>query len=144
MQERAGDEQFVIYWTGRIRRAMRREFEARATDLQITVPQYRVLRRLWEGDGILTSLLTQDACTDSGTITGLLDRMEAKGLLRRERGTEDRRAVCVYLTDKGRSLQEPLMAVRDALNLKALEGFRPEEREHLLQALKQVCENLGG
>src|SRR6267142_2283263 len=86
-----------IFAIGRIRKAMRREFETRAAGLEITAAQFLVLRRLWEGDGVPTSVITRDVCSDGGTITGLLDRLEAKALIRRERSTEDRRAVRVFL-----------------------------------------------
>ena len=90
-----------VFWVSRIRKALRCEFEARAEALDITAAQFQVLRRLWQGDGIVTSTLTRDICSDGGTITGLLDRLEAKGLIRRERSAEDRRAVRVFLTQRG-------------------------------------------
>src|ERR1700681_1085438 len=95
-----------VFWIGRIRKALRCEFEARAEALDITASQLQVLCRLWQGDGILTSTLTRDICSDGGTITGLLDRLEAKALIRRERSAEDRRAVHVFLTSAGRELEQ--------------------------------------
>src|SRR5438045_825672 len=121
-----------IFWIGRIRKALRGEFEARAAELEITASQFQVLHRLWEGDGILTSALTRDICSDGGTITGLLDRLEAKGLIRRERSVEDRRAVQVFLTPAGRALQTPLMQILTALNEQALGGIQAEDRSRLL------------
>jgi MarR family transcriptional regulator, organic hydroperoxide resistance regulator len=132
-----------IFWIGRIRKALRGECEARAAELDITASQLQVLHRLWEGDGILTSALTRDICSDGGTITGLLDRLEAKGLIRRERNTHDRRAVQVFLTPTGRALKEPLMDILTAIDEQALEGFQPEERSQLLGALKRIGANLG-
>jgi DNA-binding MarR family transcriptional regulator len=132
-----------VFWIGRIRKALRCEFEARAAERDITASQLQVLHRLWEGDGILTSTLTRDICSDGGTITGLLDRLETKGLIRRERSAEDRRAVQVFLTPAGRELERPLMEILSALNEQALEGLGPEERSELLGALKRIGENLG-
>jgi len=132
-----------IFWIARIRKALRGEFEARAAALDITASQFQVLHRLWDGDGILTSTLTRDICSDGGTITGLLDRLEAKGLIRRERSADDRRAVQVFLTPAGRALQAPLMQVLTALNEQALEGFQARERAELLAALKRIGANLG-
>src|SRR5438876_9322023 len=132
-----------IFWIGRLRKALRGEFEARAAELDITAPQFQVLHRLWEGDGILTSALMRDICSDGGTITGLLDRLEAKGLIRRERSADDRRAVQVFLTPAGRALEVPLMGILTAINEQALESFRPEERSQLLGALKRIGANLG-
>src|SRR5438046_6145824 len=137
------NEDSVIFWIGRIRKALRGEFEARAAALDITVPQFQVLHRLWQGDGILTSVLTRDIASDGGTITGLLDRLEAKALIRRERCLEDRRAVRVFLAPAGRELEQPLMQILKALNEQALEGFSGVERAQLVTALKRVGVNLG-
>jgi DNA-binding MarR family transcriptional regulator len=132
-----------IHGIARIRKALRCEFEARAAGLGITATQFQVLRRLWQGDGILTSTLTRDICSDGGTITGLLDRLEAKALLRRERSSQDRRAVRVFLTPAGRELEQPLMEIVSAINELALEGFSPAERARLVCDLQRIGENLG-
>jgi DNA-binding MarR family transcriptional regulator len=137
------DKSNVIFWVGRIRKAVRCEFEARAEALDITASQLQVLHRLWQGDGILTSTLTRDIGSDGGTVTGLLDRLEAKALIRRERSAEDRRAVRVFLTPAGRELEQPLTGILSAINELALEGFSPDERSQLVDALRRVGENLG-
>ena len=137
------NESGFVFWVSRIRKALRCEFEARAEALDITASQFQVLRRLWEGDGILTSTLTRDICSDGGTITGLLDRLEAKTLIRRARSAEDRRAVRVFLTPAGRELERPLMQILSAINEQALEGFSPDDRRQLVDALQRVGENLG-
>ena len=131
-----------MIWIARIRKAMRCEFEARAAHLEITAAQCQVLRRLWEGDGIPTSVIGKEAGSDSGTITGLLDRLEMKGLIRRERCHADRRAVNVYLTDAGRALEQPLMQIISTVNEHALEGIDVRERAELLRMLARVGENL--
>jgi DNA-binding MarR family transcriptional regulator len=127
---------------GRIRKAIRREFEVRAAPLQITASQFQVLRRLWEGDGISTSVLTQEAGSDGGTVTGVLDRLECRGLIRRERSTEDRRAVRIWLTEEGRALEQPLMDIVIAINKKALTGLSTEQQTQLMLALGKVGSNL--
>jgi DNA-binding MarR family transcriptional regulator len=128
---------------GRIRKAIRREFDAEASQYDITVPQFLVLRRLWAGDGIHTCVLTRDASSDGGTITGVLDRLEAKELIRRERSAEDRRAVCIYLTDAGRELERPLLQIIDKINQRALKCLNQEESEKLLSMLRRIGEYLG-
>jgi DNA-binding MarR family transcriptional regulator len=132
-----------IFSLGRVLKALRREMEARAEALDITAAQFHVLHRLLRGDGILISELTRDICSDGGTVTGLLDRLEARGLIRRERSREDRRAVHVFLTPAGRELEAPLTAALKAVNAQALEGFTTEEQGSLLRGLGKVAENLG-
>ena len=59
------NESGFVFWVSRIRKALRCEFEARAEALDITASQFQVLRRLWEGDGILTSTLTRGVAAAS-------------------------------------------------------------------------------
>lgn len=136
------NETLFIAWIGRIRKALRREFEVRAAPLDITAAQFQVLKRLWMGDGIPTSQLTLDAGSDGGTVTGILDRLESRKLIRRERSTEDRRAVKIWLTEEGRSLQAPLMAIVNSINEQALDGLKAEERALLVKSLEKVSANL--
>ena len=126
----------------RIRKALRREFEMRAAALEITASQFQVLRSLWENDGVTTSALTQDASSDGGTVTGILDRLENRDLIRRERSTRDRRAVQIWLTDEGRALEEPLMEIINEINGLALDGLSERQQAQLVKALDKVRENI--
>jgi DNA-binding MarR family transcriptional regulator len=127
---------------GSIRRHLRRELEQAAVQHDITATQFQVLRRLWSGEGMNAQNLAKEAHLDAATMTGVLDRLEAKGLVRRVRHETDRRAVRVVLTDEGRALEKPLMAIVKKLNEHALLGFTPEEREVLFAMLDRVERNL--
>lgn len=74
-------------------------------ELELTYPQYLVLLVLWESDGISVSTLGERLSLDSGTLTPLLKRMEAAGLVLRQRSSEDERRVHVLLSPAGRALQ---------------------------------------
>lgn len=126
----------------RIRRAFRAQFEARAAALGITTPQYHVMARLWQGDGILTSVLAKDICVAGSTMTGVLDRLVAKGFIRRGTAANDRRVVEIWLTEEGRAMQEPLMQIINEINQTALEGFSKQQKQLFLQTLDQVGDNL--
>ena len=132
----------LLFWIGRIRKAVRREFDARAASLDITAAQVLVLKRLWEGDGILISVLTKEGGSDGGTVTGVLDRLESKALIRRERHQEDRRAVRIWLTDEGHALKTPVMEIVADINKKALFGLDKGQKKQLLETLTRVGENL--
>lgn len=133
---------YVALRIGRIRRALYREFEARVGAFCLTVPQYQMLNRLWDGDGILTSTLVADTSSDGATVTGIVDRLEARGLIRRERGRIDRRRVFLFLTPEGRALEGPVRSILLDLNEQALRGLDQEDREQLLTLLTRVEENL--
>ncbi len=132
-----------VFWIGRIRKALRRKFGEHVSISGITSAQFHLLYCLWQSDGVLTSELIATAGLDGGTITGVLDRLEAKGLIRRERSIADRRAIRIHLTQEGRNLERPVMqAVRD-VNRLALEGIAAGDRAQLIRALEQVGDNLG-
>ena len=74
-------------------------------ELGITYPQYLALLVLWERDGLSVSALGERLLLDSGTLTPLLKRLEASGLVSRLRAVEDERRVHITLTPAGRTLK---------------------------------------
>ncbi|HYZ31218.1 MAG TPA: MarR family transcriptional regulator [Crenalkalicoccus sp.] len=75
-------------------------------ELGLTYPQYLVMVVLWAEDGQTVGGIGDKLFLDSSTLTPLLKRLEAAGLVRRARCPEDERQVRVSLTDRGRALQE--------------------------------------
>lgn len=75
---------------------------------RITFTQFRALLLLSEEEGQTLSQLSRRLSRTRCAITGLVDRMEEKGLVRRKRSRRDRRQIHVTLTDKGRELAEEL------------------------------------
>ncbi|WP_213950023.1 MarR family transcriptional regulator [Luteibacter sp. dw_328] len=86
--------------------AMGKVYRQLLSGLDLTYPQYLVMLVLWEGDGITVSELGDRLFLDSATLTPLLKRLQAAGLVQRTRGTHDERQVIVTLTDEGRALRE--------------------------------------
>ncbi|MFJ7158278.1 MarR family winged helix-turn-helix transcriptional regulator [Streptomyces sp. NPDC101118] len=80
-------------------------------DLDLTYPQYLVMLLLWERGPMPVKDLGHHLRLDSGTLSPLLKRLEAAGLVRRERSTEDERSVSAHLTDAGSALRERAAAV---------------------------------
>ena len=79
--------------------------------LGLTYPQYLVMLALWERDGETVGQLGARLYLDSGTLTPLLKRLEAQGLLQRQRDAADERRVLLSLTPAGRALRERAEAV---------------------------------
>ena len=73
--------------------------------LGLTHPKYLVMLALWEHEPRRVKELAETLQLDSGTLSPLLKRLEAKGYVRRERDPHDERALAVVLTDRGRSLR---------------------------------------
>lgn len=91
--------------------AMTKLYKPLLDPLGLTYPQYLAMLALWENDGLAVSELGERLFLDSGTVTPLLKRLEAAGLVQRERDAQDERRVRVHLTDAGRALRRQAAAV---------------------------------
>jgi MarR family transcriptional regulator, organic hydroperoxide resistance regulator len=85
--------------------AMTKLYKPLLAGLGLTYPQYLVMLVLWERDGLMVSELGVRLSLDSGTLTPLLKRLEAAGLIARIRALDDERRVHVTLTAAGRKLK---------------------------------------
>ncbi|HXI06565.1 MAG: MarR family winged helix-turn-helix transcriptional regulator [Bradyrhizobium sp.] len=94
---------FAVYSTAH---AFNRFYKPLLERLGLTYPQYLVMLVLWEEDGIAVKQIGERLYLDSGTLTPLLKRMEAAGLIRRTRSSRDERQVIVALTAQGEALKE--------------------------------------
>ena len=93
--------------------AMTKLYKPLLDAIGLTYPQYLVMLVLWESDGVSVSMLGERLSLDSGTLTPLLKRMEAAGLVQRQRDPQDERRVRIALTSTGQALRaqaEPIPA----------------------------------
>lgn len=81
----------------------------------LTYPQYLVLVALWRDEQLTVSGIGGLLGLDSGTLSPLLKRMEAHGLVERTREAGDERLVTVRLTGRGRALQDELADIQRCL-----------------------------
>jgi len=100
---------FTIYSTAH---AFNRAYKPLLDALDLTYPQYLVMFALWEQDDISVKEIGELLHLDSGTLTPLLKRLEAMGLVRRTRDTADERSVRISLTPAGTALRQKEKSVR--------------------------------
>lgn len=81
----------------------------------LTYPQYLVLLVLWEKDSQPVNDIAKRLLLETNTVTPLLKRMEAEGILTRTQGKKDARQMIVTLTKKGRDLQDELACVPETV-----------------------------
>ena len=107
----------------------------------LTQAQWLPLVRIAHGGCTTIAALARDQAIDPGAMTRAVDRLEAKGLLRRERSAADRRVVTLVLTESGRDAAAlvPPVAVQ-ALNAH-LAGFSPADWHQLISLLTRVLAN---
>jgi DNA-binding MarR family transcriptional regulator len=91
--------------------AFTRVYKPLLDSLGLTYPQYLAMMVLWERDDLAVKEIGELLHLDSGTLTPLLKRLEAAGLLTRTRSMQDERQVRVRLTPAGRALREKAKSV---------------------------------
>jgi DNA-binding MarR family transcriptional regulator len=91
--------------------AMTKTYKPLLDQLGLTYPQYLVMLVLWEQDGILVKDIGARLFLDSGTLTPLLKRLEANGLLERNRDPQDERQVRISLSEAGHALRDGATAI---------------------------------
>jgi DNA-binding MarR family transcriptional regulator len=109
--------------------------------LGLSVLEWYALRALYREDGLSASRLACEVCRHPSSMTALLDRMEEKGLLRREIDADDRRGIRVYLTDQGRGRQprvEAIAAQIDALLNDLVTSDQLATFQYVLSVLQNV------
>ncbi len=99
-----------------------REYKPELDKLGITYPQYLVLMILWEEDCYLVNDIAKKLVLNTNTVTPLLKRMEAMGLITREKSREDERKVNVCLTPKGKRLEDQAAHIPKKLSANLLGG----------------------
>ena len=119
-----------------------RKFQERLDPYDLTPFHWVVLCCLWEEDGLPTCSLGERLQQVGGTITGVLDRMEQRGLVRRERDTRDRRIYRIWLTEEGRQLREELPPIALDIAEQAMKGVSRDDREQFSAILDQAIANL--
>ena len=113
------------------------------SDHGLTYPQYLVLLVLWEKDAQPVNDIAKRLLLETNTVTPLLKRMEAEGIVTRTQGTKDARQTIVKLTAKGRGLQEKLMNVPEAVGSAVLcESVTPETVPGLFAMLDDIIRRL--
>lgn len=106
-----------------------------------TYPQWVPLYKLHAGAATTVAELARACELDTGAMTRLLDRLEAKGLCRRVRSLEDRRVVNIELTDEGRAAAKEVPYVLSRVQNEHLAGFTAEEWEQLKGYLRRILDN---
>jgi len=128
----------VVQAFRRISRAIERHSHALAGRYGLTVPQLGLLKRLEASGGLSVGVLTQGAHLSQATVTGILDRLERRGLVERRRGQADKRKVHVYLTQAGQATLRHAPPLLHETFLEAFGRLQDWEQTQILSSLQRV------
>ena len=121
---------------------MRRDYSESLRELNLYVGQDNLLARLWAGDGITQMQLCDHLKCEPPTVTNMVKSLEQNGFIVRKRDTRDGRVMRIYLTDKGKELEEPVDFKWKQQQEKLLHSISPEERLVLRDLMKRMEKNL--
>ena len=113
-----------------------KQYKPYLDEIDLTYTQYIAMMVLWEKKAVTVKELGNALFLDSGTLTPLLKKMEAKGLIHRQRSAEDERSLIVSLTREGEALKEQALAV--PYKMAQCTGLAPEEAAQLYQLLYKM------
>jgi DNA-binding MarR family transcriptional regulator len=122
---------------------IRERFDRACGDHDITTAQYNVLRILRgaEPNGFARCEVARRMIERAPDVTRLIDRLELRGLVERDRSAEDRRRSVTRITDKGLKLLERLQPGIDALNKYIEERLPVDDRRELSRLLERLYES---
>ena len=125
-----------------VHKAHRARAEAALNQLGLHTGQEMLLLRLWIEEGVPQSQLAAAMGVEPPTATKMLQRMERAGLIERRPDAEDARISRVYLSERGRALEQPVLEVWKRLEAQTVVGLSATEQALLRRLLMQVSANL--
>ncbi len=131
-------DQHICFLVDVAARRITKFYNRRLRRFGITYNHLFILTCLWEQEGVNVKDLAKQLCLDSSSLTGHLDRMERVALVVRRDDLDDRRAVRVFLTAKGRHLKAQLEPIGQELKETLQRGVQPEMIEAFAAALRNI------
>ena len=128
-------------YIGRARRTIVEAIDRELAPLGISHAQWIVVMLLGDGAASTAAELCKILIYDPGAMTRLLDRLEKKGVLRRVRTRDDRRAVRLELTAEGKKLYPRILEALVQVFNRLLRGFSKSEVRQLEQLLQRMAAN---
>ena len=135
-------QDYIGFQVLQIHKAHRQLAEEDLNKLGVHTGQEMILLQLWIEEGIPQSQLAACMEVEPPTATKMLQRMERAGLIERRPDPEDARVSLVYLTERGRALEQPVLDVWRQLEVRTVSGLSLTEQTLLHRLLLQVATNL--
>jgi DNA-binding MarR family transcriptional regulator len=134
-------EESLGYLMRQILNTLGHEVEQQLAHTGLTNAQWIPLFKLFIGRAKTAAELARDCQLDAGAMTRLLDRLEAKGLCRRERSASDRRVITITLTEAGLEAARQIPKVLSRVQNANLDGFSEQEFQTLKSFLRRILKN---
>lgn len=136
-------DRFTPYLLNRAAGRIVEAFESHLAEHDVSLGQWRVLAAVWHEEELMQADISRHTSIDTSTLSRMLSGMEKRGFLRREKSSQDSRAVIVRLTAKGRKTAEALIPRALGVEKAALAGLSQADIAKLHALLRKLYDNLG-
>ncbi len=123
----------IVFHIKRLIQAEEYHTKALNKEYQVSAPQLNCLMALFKNGPLPPSQIARHILVESSTVTGIIDRLEQKGFVKRIRSSQDRRKIFIELTDSGRMLAS---YAPPPIQLKLHDGLKKLNRQELDRILK--------
>lgn len=130
----------IMHAIRRIIRASDLHSKELTSNYNITAPQLVTLHVVLQRQRTSIHELSKSVSLDASTLVGIIDRLEAKGFVRRERSAEDRRQVAIHITDAGKTFIATAPSPLQSSLAKALTRLTPLEQSIIAQSLERIVQ----
>jgi len=134
--------EYTSFVLAKVCKAHRAYIDALLAEHGLHVGQEMVLLELWQEDSLRARELAVRLGVEPPTVTKMLRRLEGCGLVERSQDPADARSFRIYLTQKGRGLEEPVARCWAQTEQTALAGLSPGDRRTFRKLLSRVRNNL--
>ncbi|MFH1243309.1 MAG: MarR family transcriptional regulator [Pseudomonadota bacterium] len=139
-----GRDDRLIFLLGQARHRLMTNLDRSLLDTaSITTAQSGALFYLMENNGCLLRELSKALMLDNSAITGMVDRLENKNFVERRTSSRDRRAINVYLTDKGLEAATKALSIARRYNNTIMKGFSSDEIDVFRRILQSIIDRFG-
>ena len=116
-------EDHSCFWIGIISRKITKYYNRKFAPYDLTAQHFFILIYLWEKDGVKSKDLQDILSLESASLTGHIDRMEKAGFVKRQYDPDDRRAIKIFLTEKGKEMEGILKPIGNELKTNLRKGI---------------------
>ena len=135
-------DDYLAYLLARSSKLVSEQFHATVKAAGVNVNYWRILASLSDGDGLTLNQLNQRVLFNQPTLSKLVSRMETEGLLSRQKGAKDKRAILIFITGQGRTLVDELLVKAKWHEEQVLASYSDEQQELLKDMLRQLVKTL--
>lgn len=109
-------------------------------EIPLTEQQWRVIRALNEFEELESKQLAELCCILSPSLTGIINRLEQQGYIKRRKSSEDQRRILISLTDKSKEMFARMSPLLEARYQEMTERFSPNDMKKLEELLNKLCD----